>query len=398
LKLVFIYKQKIINIFIKMTQQSTSSNSIFNIPESCEYADERPGITLSPLCSIDEDICDPNNITFSEKDEEANKMDNLLGNKRHLINPSSNNEGIINKSNGNIDDEKEIKKKNKYSLEKLLKFILTACFNYILTDLNKIIFKCYKNKKILLHVTNYKEYQGKPTIFNIKRILKKTVKEAFSDYGIYDNIEGITLQKDNKNLIDEIYQKEDFPSSEDELELKNYLEMDICDAIKKFYDNNPQELKELRKYYQKWDECFYNEKKKKKGFYLLQNYGLIKYYEMTEHLFKFLVDKGRKLIKECNLEKYDEFGKMRLLFYSPTKYPKNRDVRNNSDLLKKRVKELLEGEKDKNLEKNKILIDKLYRIESFPLNQEQRNLKTFLEMNIQEVINKYYNTCDEIIL
>ena len=119
---------------------------------------------------------------------------------------------------------------------------------------------------------------------------------------------------------------------------------------------------------------------------------------MTEHLFKFLVDKGRKLIKECNLEKYDEFGKMRLLFYSPTKYPKNRDVRNNSDLLKKRVKELLEGEKDKNLEKNKILIDKLYRIESFPLNQEQRNLKTFLEMNIQEVINKYYNTCDEIIL
>ena len=247
-------------------------------------------------------------------------------------------------------------------------------------------------------MTNYKEYQGKPTIFNIKRILKKNVKEAFSDYGIYDNIEGITLQKDNKNLIDEIYQKEDFPSSEDELELKNYLEMDICDAIKKFYDNNPQELKELKKNYQEWDERFKNEKKKKKGFYLLQNYGLIKYYEMTEHLFKFLVDKGRNLIKECNLEKYDEFGKMRLLFYSPTKYPKNRDVRNNSDLLKKRVKELLEGEKDKNLEKNKILIDKLYRIESFPLNQEQRNLKTFLEMNIQEVINKYYNTCDEIIL
>ena len=184
-------------------------------------------------------------------------------------------------------------------------------------------------------MTNYKEYQGKPTIFNIKRILKKTVKEAFSDYGKYDNIEGITRQKDNKNLIDEIYQKEDFPSSKDELELKNYLEMDIIDAIKKFYDNDPQELKELRKNYQEWDERFKNEKKKKKGFYLLQNYGLIKYYEMTEHLFKFLVDKGRNLIKECNLEKYDEFGEMKLLLYSPTKYPKNRDVRNNTDLLKK---------------------------------------------------------------
>ena len=248
-----------------MTQQSTSSNSIFNIPESCEY----PEITLSPLCSIDEDMCDPNNITFSEKDEEANKMDNLLGNKRYSFNPFFNNEGILfkdnEKSNGNIDKTKK-KEKNTYSSEKLLKFILTACFNYILTDLNKIIFKCYKNKKRLLHVTNYKEYQGKPTIFNIKRILKKTVKEAFSDYGIYDNIEGITLQKDNKNLIDEIYQKEDFPSSEDELELKNYLEMDIIDAIKKFYDNDPQELKELRKTYQEWDERFKNEKKRKKDF------------------------------------------------------------------------------------------------------------------------------------
>ena len=89
---------------------------------------------------------------------------------------------------------------------------------------------------------------------------------------------------------------------------------------------------------------------------------------------------------------------MKLLLYSPTKYPKNRDVRNNTDLLKKRVKELLVGEKDKNLEKNKLLIDKLYRIESLPLNEGQRNLKTFLEMTIQEVINKYYNNCDEITL
>jgi hypothetical protein len=119
---------------------------------------------------------------------------------------------------------------------------------------------------------------------------------------------------------------------------------------------------------------------------------------MTEHLFKFLVDKGRNLIKECNLEKYDEFGEMKLLLYSPTKYPKNRDVRNNSDLLKKRVKELLVGEKDKNLKKNKILIDKLYCIKNFPLTEEQRNLKIFLEMTIQEIINNYYNTCDEIIL
>ena len=42
--------------------------------------------------------------------------------------------------------------------------------------------------------------------------------------------------------------------------------MDIIDAIKKFYDNDPQELKELRKNYKEWDECFKNKKKRKKDF------------------------------------------------------------------------------------------------------------------------------------
>ena len=46
-----------------MTQQSTSSKSIFNNIESCKYADERPGIIPSPLYSINEDIYDP---TYSD--------------------------------------------------------------------------------------------------------------------------------------------------------------------------------------------------------------------------------------------------------------------------------------------------------------------------------------------
>ena len=94
-----------------MTQQSTSSKSIFNNIESCKYADEMPGIIPSPLYSINEDIYDPNNITLFENDEEANKMDNLLGNKRYSFNPFFNNEGILfkdnEKSNGNIDKTKK---------------------------------------------------------------------------------------------------------------------------------------------------------------------------------------------------------------------------------------------------------------------------------------------------
>ena len=129
-------------------------------------------------------------------------------------------------------------------------------------------------------------------------------------------------------------------------------------------------------------------KKKLKGFDLLYDYGLIKYYEMNQNLFKTLVDEGKNLIKQCNLKEKQKFLDIdRLLLYCPAgKYPKNRDVRKNTDLLKKTVKELLTEGKDKNLMKDKSLIDKIYKIKDFPNTDELKKLKEFLEMPISEAI------------
>ena len=293
------------------------------------------------------------------------------------------------------------KKNEEYRLEEFLKIILTVCFNYILSETRKKIKKCKKiyNKTILLHVTNCKKYQGNPTKSNIKRIFQKTVKSAFCDFD-KNCFEGITLQRSNKNFIDQIYKREDFPSNEEEIELKQYLEMKIADLIKKFYDDEPDELINLRENYHNWDEIFFNEKKKKKGFYLLQKYGIIQYAEMPDPLFKNLVDKGRLLLKECKLKDFQEFNGIKLLFVSPDKYPKDRDVRNNPNLLQKKVKDVLMDEKYDNLKKNKKIIEIFYFLinEKKTLTKEQSKLKLFLEMSIQEYINNNYRDSDIIKL
>ena len=299
---------------------------------------------------------------------------------------------------------KKRKQKNndKYRLDDFLKIILTVCFNYILSELRAKIKKCKNiyNKKSILHLTNYKKYQGNPAKANIRKIFQQSVKNAFCDF-FQKCFEGTTRQRDNKTFIDQIYEREDFPLNEEEIELKKYLEMKIIDLIKKFYDDEPEELINLRERYQNWDELFFKEKKKKKGFYLLQNYGIIQYAQMTEPLFKKLVDEGRYLINECNFKDYKEFDGIKLLFVSPKKYPKNRDVRNNPILLQKKVKDILIGEKDENLKKNKKIIEIFYYLineKNLALTKEQANLKLFLEMSIQEYINNNYNDSDIINL
>ena len=266
----------------------------------------------------------------------------------------------LTKNDGNIEEEnkkkeKELsqktkkrkqKKNDEYRLEEFLKIILTECFNYILLELRTKIKKCLNiyNKNFLLHMTNCKKYQGNPTKANIKRIFQQTVKNAFCDFD-KKCFEGTTRQRSNKHFIDQIYKREDFPSNEEEIKLKQYLEMKIVDLIKKFYDDEPDELINLRENYQNWDEIFFNEKKKKKGFYLLEKYGIIQYAQMSDPLFKNLVDKGRFLIKECNFKDFEEFNGIKLLFVSPNKYPKDRNVNNNPNLLQKKVKDVLMDEK-----------------------------------------------------
>ena len=121
---------------------------------------------------------------------------------------------------------------------------------------------------------------------------------------------------------------------------------------------------------------------------------------MPDPLFKNLVDKGRLLLKECKLKDFQEFNGIKLLFVSPDKYPKDRDVRNNPNLLQKKVKDVLMDEKYDNLKKNKKIIEIFYFLinEKKTLTKEQSKLKLFLEMSIQEYINNNYRDSDIIKL
>ena len=101
---------------------------------------------------------------------------------------------------------------------------------------------------------------------------------------------------------------------------------------------------------------------------------------MKQNLFKTLIDEGKNLIKKCDLKKYEDFKETtdNLILHCPAgKYPKNRDVRNNTDLKRKTVKQLLTEGSDKNLIKNKNLIDKIYNIKDFPETEELKKLKEF---------------------
>ena len=222
---------------------------------------------------------------LNEENEEASKLNNLLGKKRNFIENVKqienfkNDEMQLKKENPldtRSDNPKEIKE-SEYKLESLLKVIWSEFLDIIKDNLNKKLQKCNSFKTKAFKKSNYKLNQGNPTILNGKKMLKKNIIDIFCDFEI-KRPNDINDKKHNKDLKEAIYSKKDFPSTQEEIELKNYCEMNIIEAIKEIYNDEPFKLQCLREKYKDWDEKFKNEKKKKKGFYLLYEYGLIKYY------------------------------------------------------------------------------------------------------------------------
>ena len=169
--------------------------------------------------------------------------------------------------NTKSDNPKKIKE-SEYKLERLLKVIWSEFLDIIKDNLNKKLQKCNRFKTKAFKKSNYKLNQGNPTILNGKKMLKKNNIDIFCDFEI-KGPNDINDKKHNKDLKEAIYSKKDFPSTQEEIELKNYSEMDVIEAIKEIYNDEPFKLQCLREKYKDWDEKFKNEKKKKKGFYLL---------------------------------------------------------------------------------------------------------------------------------
>ena len=73
-------------------------------------------------------------------------------------------------------------------------------------------------------ITNYKLYQGNPTILNGKKMLDKKIVDIFCDFEIKE-LNGIKSKKHNIDLRDKIYAKKAkklqkyFPLTVEEIEL-----------------------------------------------------------------------------------------------------------------------------------------------------------------------------------
>jgi len=165
-----------------------------------------------------------------------------------------------------------------YRLDYYKKLFITNYLNY-LTDKGKTLIKnChFRFKNIKLHMPNYKLYGGNPKEKDNKEFLKKSIKQVFMDYDKTKD-KGNSRQKDNEILINQIYKINNFPSSNEEIKLNEFFNMDIESGIKQYYKSEEfQKLKEDETA-QYFDQMFYLEKNRK--FSLLDNFGFIRLVNM----------------------------------------------------------------------------------------------------------------------
>lgn len=215
-----------------------------------EYAQELLNIKIYPP---DNNISDDCNIN-------EQKIYNPLNKKRKINEIIRKDKGKILK-NSSI-QVKKLLKKGRSTHDYLIKKFLS---NF----LNKFLFK--KLRRFGIHKCNYKIYI-KPNENGLLPLLKKTIKEVFTYY-TSDSIDGTSNQKKNEKLIKEFYNKKNFPSSQEEEELKELLESTIETYVEAYYKSS--EIEDLKKKKDKYertvkdlDEDF--KKERNRGYYLLE--------------------------------------------------------------------------------------------------------------------------------
>ena len=282
------------NLYSEQEEETTKENSL-------AYHNTKEIIYLSLKYEIVDDVMVPKN----EKSEEdalintlGNKKDfekenskeieilyetlpkekNFL-NKKRLIDDSINYNKIylIEKNECKKKEDKLIFKINKtskliYRFDYYIKKFKTNFLQYLLGQLNLRYDKCFKNKENIenkslfirfknmkFHMPNKFEYQGNSKDKNNKEFIKKTIKEVFMDC---DNNEdgGVSRQKYNKNLIENIYKIENFPFKKELDALKDFLDTTIENVIEKYYDSPAFELFKNERDIKFYDRKFYNEK------------------------------------------------------------------------------------------------------------------------------------------
>ena len=227
-------------------------SSIFNVNFEIEEKSQQSNVNIEGKNNKGEF----NDIPFYFR-EDTKREKTFLG-KKHLKENSINYSKIMLVKDN--DCQKFIKKNKIFDINKILIYRLdyyikafkTYILKYFLNKLRTLFDKCtfneFKNTKF--HMPNYSKYQGNTKEKDNKEFINKTIKEVFMDidmdYDEKDNKKiGISRQKENKILIDNIYKINNFPYTKEQKKLKDFLEMTIQKGIEEYYVSS--EFEEFKK-------------------------------------------------------------------------------------------------------------------------------------------------------
>ena len=172
--------------------------------------------------------------------------------------------------------------KYQYRLDYYKKAFKVNCFKYLTQFLNDLIARCdlpneFKNKKIFK--PNNESFTANPKELDNYKFLFMSIKDIYCYVKDNKKGEGISLQKKNKEFIDNIMkyiENKEKNISKDIENLKKYLNMNMEEYIKIYYDTN--EFKKFCKEekIQNYEKEFIKEKK----YPMLKEFGFLKLIKM----------------------------------------------------------------------------------------------------------------------
>lgn len=265
------------NSFVNNNMEENESN--FILEEIIPFQEES-------LCL---DIEGSKFISKKRKFSINNEEDNFMKNQK--VQTKETNECTHkNKKDKEIEIQLNIEKKLKYQyrLDYYKKAFKVHCFKYLTNYLNVLLSKCnlpkeFKNKKIFK--PNNESFTANAKEKDNYNFLSMPLKDVYCYVRNEKSTQGISLQKSNKVLIEEILNYINMKGDNIPQELENlrkYLNMKVEDYIKIYYDTE-----EFKKFC-KEDKIKFYEKEfiKEKKFAMLEKYGflrLIKLYENNKN-------------------------------------------------------------------------------------------------------------------
>ncbi len=216
---------------------------------------------------------------LSEKDSQTSKT---LPQKSKIQNPNTN----TNESNENFElSQENINYKFQYRLDYYKKAFKVHCFKHLTKFLNFLISKCafpneLRNKKICK--PNNESFTSNAKEEDNFKFLSMSLKDIYCYVKNGEKDKGISLQKNNKKLIDQMIRYIESKKNDNNKDLENlnkYLNMSMEEYIKIYYG-----IEEFQKFCKEEKIQFYEKEFiKEKKFPMLKDYGFLRLIKMYNY-------------------------------------------------------------------------------------------------------------------